>query len=176
MFRFLLLFSRHSGAGLAPHRHPFVCKDSYFSPHREVYRVQVTAPLQDNGGGDDDVGVNTARLRGNASMPIGGLNQVGRRQEPSNLPNKQETLLGGYSARARGKCNKAAFWDGSEGCFVRCSPVLAVKAFSDLFLFLSSVSSDSLLVCNVTWRVFFLKARSQMFTLFYLHSRIIVLY
>lgn len=66
-------------------------------------------------------------------------------------PTKQTRhFVRGYPARARGKRNKEAFWDGSEGRLVRCSPVLAVKAFIDLFLFISSVFSDSLLVCNVT--------------------------
>lgn len=90
MFRFLPPSSHHSGAELAPRQHPFVWKDSYFSspggfrPSWTLPRaqtLQVTVPLQDNG------------LHGNASGPIGGPNQVWRRQEPSNLPNKQETLL-----------------------------------------------------------------------------------
>lgn len=71
-------------------------------------------PLQDSG------------LHGNASRPIG-VTEPSSEATGTEQPTKQtrDLFVRGYSARAHGKHNKEAFWDGSEGCLVRCSPVLS---------------------------------------------------
>lgn len=92
--------------------------------------------LRDDGGGDDDVGAKHSPSPWQRFW-------AHRWTEPSSeatgteQPTKQtRDFVRGYSARARGKCNKEAFWDGSQGRLVRCSPVLAGKACIDLFLFI----------------------------------------
>lgn len=149
MFRFLPLSSHHSGAELAPRRHPFVWKDLFFLTGRFSPKLN-SSPSPNAPGYCAAVGQWSPWQRFRAHR-CEWIKFGGDRNRATYQTNRD--FVRGYSARVRGKRNKEAFWDGSEGCLVRCSPVLAIKAFIDLFLFISSVFSDSLLVCNVTWRV-----------------------